>query len=176
MGLVEVKHDFNREKKSCSDIRKIELFLNSFMSLARHYKPNSESEAAVESTKEGDGEGVTESSKNHDAVVEHHSKDKNPPTQPAPTEPVQSSQKLSSFKRSSKAPTEATKPITEETGLPVEPVITEYQPSNNSFLQTSLGEINPSSPELSQTSSWVANKVSMDTGFEQVDGNISVKV
>ena len=145
------------------------------MSLARHSKPNSESEAAVESTKEGDEGGVTESSTNHDAGVEHHSKDDNP-TQPAPTEPVQSSQKLSSFKRSSKAPTEATKPITEETELPVESVITEYHPSNNSFLQTSLGEINPSSPELNQMSSEVANEVSMDTGFDQVDGNISVKV
>lgn len=142
---------------------------------ARHSKPNSESEAAVESTKEGDEGGITESSTNHDAVVEHHSKDDNHPMQPVPTEPVQSSQKLSSFKRSSKAPTEATKPITEETGLPVESVITEYHPSNNSFLQTSLGEINPSSPELNQMSSGVANEVIMDTGFDQVDGNISVK-
>ena len=146
------------------------------LSLARHYKPNSESGEAVESTKEGDEGGVTESSTNHDAVVKHHNKDDNHPMQPAPTDPLQSSQKLSSFKRSSKAPTEATKPITEETGLPVESVITEYHPSNNSFLQTSLGEINPSSPELNQMSSEVANEVSMDTGFDQVDGNISVKV
>jgi len=175
MELVEVKHDFNSGKKSCSDIRKMEFFLI-LLSLARHSKPNSESEAAVESTKEGDEGGVTESSTNHVAVVEHHNKDDNHATQPAPTEPVQSSQKLSSFKRSSKAPTEATKPITVENGLPAEPVIREYQPSNNSFLQTSLGEINPSSPELNQMSSGVGYEVSVDTGFDQVDGNISVKV
>ena len=30
MGLVEVKHDFNSEKKSCSDIRKMEFFFEFF--------------------------------------------------------------------------------------------------------------------------------------------------
>ena len=124
------------------------------------------------STKNEDEERVSGSLEHYEEVVEHHSNVKHL-TQPVPTEHVQSSQELSSFKRSPKAPTEATKPITEESGLSLEP---DYQPSNNSFLQTSLGEINPSSPELSQMPSGVANNVSMDTGFDQVEGNVSVKV
>ena len=31
MGLVEVKHDFNCEKKSCADIRMMEFFFISFV-------------------------------------------------------------------------------------------------------------------------------------------------
>ena len=140
----------------------------------------------LKGSKEGEGcvtlglwESDTDSSKHLEASTEHQSSDNYYPTQPALTELVQSSQKPPSSKRSSFSPTETKEPLTNAAGLPVEPVMKADEPLNNgSFLQMSLGEINPSSSELSHTSS-VVNEVGSDTVLnpsDQVEGNVSIKV
>ncbi|XP_068735885.1 dyslexia-associated protein KIAA0319-like protein [Montipora capricornis] len=139
---------------------------------------DSKPDSMAESQERNGGESDTDSSKHLEASTEHQSSDNYYPTQPGLTELVQSSQKPPSSKRSSFSPTETTEPLTNAAGLPVEPVVKADEPLNNgSFLQMSLGEINPSSSELSHTSS-VVNQVGSDTVLnpsDQVEGNVSIK-
>ena len=97
-----------------------------------------------------------DSSKDLKAMFGDHGNEESNATKAMPTEYVHSTQKASSSKRSSTSQAAVARPASETDRLPVESVITDDDPSKNqSFLQASLGEINPTAPEQNQMSSVV---------------------
>ena len=120
-----------------------------------------------------------DSSKDLKAMFVDHGNEESNTTKPVPTEYVHSTQKTTSSKRSSTNQAAVTRPTSETDRLPVESVITDDDPSKNqSFLQASLGEINPTAPEQNQMSS-VVGEISPETTMipsNQDEENVSEKV
>ena len=120
-----------------------------------------------------------DSSKDLKALFVDHDNEESNATELVPTEYVHSTQKTSSSKRSSTSQDVVTRPTSETVRLPVESVVTNDEPSDNqSFLQASLGEINPAAQDQNQTSS-VVGAISPETTSvpsTQDEENVSEKV
>ena len=127
--------------------------------------PDSTSEVSPELNETEEAETAkaldADSSNDLQAFITHNNvKSNSTSAKPQPTEETQTP----SMKRSSKRQPAVTRPLSATvTRQPVESLITNDESSNNgSFLQASLGEINPTVPDRGQVSS-VDSEISPDT-------------
>lgn len=138
---------------------------------------NSESEKSEESKDIGNAEDLdAESSEDLKSLFAHHNNKEYNTTKPLPTEQIRSTHEEPSASRTYTSQTTVTTPLSQTVSLPVE---SEDEPAkNSSFLQASLGEINPSVPELNQVSSVKSevSHVAASNIIPQNEENVTEKV